>query len=240
MEERLHMARSIDLNADVGEGADDTGLYGLVSSVSVACGGHAGDEASMQLAIQRAKAHGVRIGAHPSYPDRDGWGRRSMPMSMHELRISILEQLDTLLRVANRMRASVTHCKPHGALYHDASEDAVIAGVLAESIADHHPELRVIAFPNSALSHACRDLGLVVLGEGFADRAYRSGGLVPREEPGALITDPDEAAAQAVRLLDDPSIDTICLHGDTPGALALARATRRALTEAGATISAGV
>ena len=233
------MARTIDLNADVGEGADDAGLYPLVSSVSIACGGHAGDEASIEAAIRRAKTHGARIGAHPSYPDRQGWGRVSIEISMHDLRITILEQLETLLRIANRMHASVRHVKPHGALYHDAATDAVIAGVLAETIADRHPEMRMIAPPSSALVEACRDAGLEVLGEGFADRGYRDGALIPRGELGALIRDPADAAAQAVRLLEDPRIQTICVHGDTPGALARAGATRRALLGAGGEISAG-
>lgn len=234
------MSRSIDLNADVGEGASDEGLYPLVSSVSVACGGHTGDEASMRLAITRAKASHVRIGAHPSYPDRDGWGRRSIEISMHDLRISLLEQLDALMRAADGLRASITHCKPHGALYHDAAIDPILAGLIAETIADRHPELRVIALAGSALVDACIDAGIDVLGEGFADRGYRDGQLIPRGEPGALLVRPEDAAGQALRLLEDPSIQTICIHGDTPNALALAAATRAALDGAGATISAGV
>lgn len=194
----------------------------------------------MRQAIRRAKANHVRIGAHPSYPDRDGWGRRSFDISMHDLRISILEQLDALMRAADGLRASITHCKPHGALYHDAATDPVLAGLIAETIADRHPELRVVALAGSALVDASIDAGLEVAGEGFADRGYRDGQLIPRGEPGALLVNPDQAAAQAVTMLDDPTIQTICIHGDTPNALAVAKATRAALDAVGATISAGL
>lgn len=234
------MDRSIDLNADVGEGGDDEGLYGIVSSVSIACGGHAGDLESMQLAITRAKANHVRVGAHPSYPDREGWGRRTIDISLQDLRISILEQLDALMRAADGLRASITHCKPHGALYNDAARDPVLAGLIAETIADRHPELRMIALAGGALVDACLDAGVEVLGEGFADRGYRGGELIPRGEPGALIVSPEEAAAQALRLLDDHTVQTICIHGDTPNALRLARATHDALEAAGARITSGV
>jgi UPF0271 protein len=234
------MARTLDLNADVGEGFDDDGLYPLVSSVSIACGGHAGDERSMTLAIRAAKSSHVRIGAHPSYPDRDGWGRRTIDITLHDLRVSILEQLDALMRVADGMRASITHCKLHGALYNDSTDDPVLAGLIAETIADRHPELRMIAMAGGALVNACVDAGLDVAGEAFADRAYRNGHLVPRSEPGAVISDPAVAAAQALGFVNDPLVQTICIHGDTPDALTIAMATRRALESAGVEISSGV
>lgn len=235
--------RRIDLNADIGEGQDDEPLLQIVSSVSVASGGHAGDEQSIEAAIRAAKQHHVRIGVHPSYPDPEGFGRAAFNGTLHEIRHSLVEQLDRMMRVADRLRASVTHCKPHGRLYMDAAGDPILAGLVAESIADRHPELRVYALAGSALVDACRDAGLDVYEEAFADRAYLSDGtLKPRSESGALITDPDEAATHALRLVTDGEIrtNTICVHGDTPGALAIARAVRAALEAGGFTIDAGI
>jgi len=235
------MDRVIDVNADVGEGHDDAPLFEIVSSVSIACGGHAGDEATMAAAIRDAKRNGVRIGAHPSYPDPDGFGRAAFAGSLHEVRRSLLEQLDRLMRVADGLRASVTHCKPHGRLYNDAAEDPVLANVIAEAIADRHPELRIYALAGSALVAAGHDAGLAVDEERFADRASTPDGrLVPRDAPGAVITDPARAAARAVELARASSgrTDTICVHGDTPGALAIARAVRDALEADGFRIAA--
>lgn len=236
------MERYIDLNADIGEGLDDGPLLEIISSASVACGGHTGDEDSIAKAIKAAKAAHVRIGAHPSYPDPKGFGREAFGGTLHEIRHSLIEQLDRFMRIADGLRASITHIKPHGRLYMDAAGDPLLAGLIAESVKERHPELRMYALAGSALVDACRDLELDVYEEAFADRAYLSDGtLMPRSEEGALLTEPSHAAAHALRLVEDTQLptDTICVHGDTPGALAIARAVRVGLETNGFTISAG-
>lgn len=231
---------TIDLNADVGEGWDDAPLYAVVSSVNVACGGHAGDAASMALAVQRVRDHGVALGAHPSYPDRAGFGRRA-PAGM--ARAALLEvlraQVAALANEARRQGVLVRHCKPHGALYHDLSRDPALALAVAAAVHDELPGRPLVVFAGSPAEQSLRAAGLPVAAEGFADRGYAAdGSLLPRSAPSGVLHEPQRAAEQAVALLRRGGIDTLCVHGDTPGALAIARAVRAALEAAGATVRA--
>ena len=224
----------IDLNADVGEGYDDEPLYDLVSSVNIACGAHAGDETAMSRAVETAMKHGVAIGAHPGYPDREHFGRRSLDMNHAALRATILDQIDALSSIAERRGARVTHMKPHGALYNQAAVDDELAALLADCARERG--LAYVGLANSAMTRAG------ARAEGFADRAYtQEGVLVPRDEAGAVIHEPDAAAAQALALARGErgsGCATICIHGDTPGALEIARAVRAVLIGAGIEIAA--
>jgi UPF0271 protein len=243
---------SVDLNADLGEGASTDGkLLAIVSSCNVACGGHTGDAASMAATIAAAKAHGVAVGAHPSYPDRDGFGRRSAFVSAGELRPSFENQVSDLMVVARKFSVRVGHVKPHGALYNDAARDRGLADAVCHSLLGFDPSLRLVGPPGSALEAAARHAGLAFIAEGFVDRAYRvDGSLVPRSEPGAVYSDPRQASRQAVQIVTAREVatrdggdvplcaQTLCIHGDTPGAVAMARAVRSALESAGFEISA--
>jgi len=241
----------IDLNADVGEGEDDLPLYALVSSVNVACGAHAGDDDSMMRAVDLAKAHRVAVGAHPGYADRASKGRVAMDLPPAEVRDLLLSQIERLSLIARRHRMGLAHVKPHGALYNEAATDLWLAATIARTVKEAHPMLRLFGLARSFLPIAGRAAKLAVAEEGFADRRYRSDGtLAPRGAPDALITKPDEAAAQALAIARGIPIETvdggtvsitvstICLHADTPGAVENARATRRALEGAGFTIGA--
>lgn len=243
---------AIDLSADVGEGATgDAALIPLMSSVNVACGGHAGDEATMARTVELARAAGAVVGAHPGYPDREGFGRRALPIPASELEASLVEQIRLLGRVAAGLGVAVAHVKPHGALYNAAVNDAALAGLVARAVRAAAPGAALVGLAGSALVEAGRAAGIPVLAEAFADRAYEPDGrLRSRSLPGALLDEPVAAAAQAlsiardglVRALDGSWVpvraDTLCLHGDTPAAPALARAVRSALEAAGVVISA--
>ena len=232
----------IDLSADVGEGADDLPIFPLVTSVSVACGAHAGDRGTMERCVAEAKRLGVAVGAHPGYPDRDGFGRRSMTMSETDVHETLLEQIGTLDEVCSHLGMPLRHVKPHGALYNLAAVDPSLAATIARAVRTADPALRVVGLAGSALVSAAVDAGLRGVAEAFADRRYLADGtLAPRNQPGALIIDPEAAAAQALALargepvatLDGPPIrieaDTLCLHADTPGALESARLVRASL-----------
>lgn len=237
----------IDLNADVGEGGDDPPLLAVVTSASVACGGHAGDDRSMRATLRHAAHHQVTVGAHPSYRDRDGFGRRSLPVDPATLAADLDEQLGALLEAARACGVAVRFVKPHGALYADAAARAEIGAVVAAATARHG--LTLLHTPGVAAEAAAR-LGVPVAFEAFADRAYRPDGtLVPRGEPGAVVSDPDAVAATAVAIATEGRVravdgswvpleaGSICVHGDTPGAVTLARAVRDAL--AGAAVRLG-
>lgn len=245
------MTDRIDLNADLGEGiADDAALMTVVTSCNIACGGHAGDRHSMGEALKLARAENVAAGAHPAYPDREGFGRRQVDMTSAELADTLTRQVSDLLDLAEAVSVPVAHVKPHGALYHRAEADIALAGILAECIARIDPRLRLIGPPESALKRAAEETGLRFVSEGFADRAYRHDGrLVPRTQPGAILDCPEASATQAVSIvrdrrattIDDTLVDlqveTLCLHGDTPGAVARAGAIRTALNAAGITLA---
>lgn len=232
----------IELNADIGEGCDDGALMPYLSRVSIACGGHTGDAASMTAALRRAVEHGAAAGAHPSYPDRTGFGRCALEAAAEEVAAWVAQQTEALAEQAARLGVRLAHVKPHGALYNVAARDHTVAQAIAQAVAALDPGLALVGLAGSQLIAAGRAAGLTVLNEAFADRRYQSDGrLVSRETEGALITDPDAAARQAhalangapIATLDGASLwiqaDTLCLHGDTPHALNIARAVHAAL-----------
>ncbi|MDZ8274992.1 5-oxoprolinase subunit PxpA [Microbacterium aquimaris] len=247
---------AIDLNADLGETvdgvptADDDAMFAVVSSASVACGGHAGDEASMRASVVRAARHGVAVGAHPSYPDAAGFGRTSSTMSGRELRATLDAQLAALAEAGGAIR----YVKPHGALYHAVTADEATARVVASAVRalsdDIGGDLPLLGL--GGVGERCaRDVGLPFVREAFLDRGYLpDGSLVPRREPGALLDDPDRVARRAVRLATDGRVETVegtvivadaaslCVHGDSPAAVAMARAVRAALDAAGIEVRA--
>jgi 5-oxoprolinase (ATP-hydrolysing) subunit A len=227
---------SVDLNADVGEGMDDATVLPYVTSANVACGMHAGDPSVMDQTVELALSRGIRVGAHPGYPDRANFGRVTVEMAADEIKNLVVYQVAALEGFVRSRGARLTHVKPHGALYHDAGEFPDVARAIAEGVRRVGTSLVLVGAAGSMLVGAGRDAGLTVAEEAFADRRYRADGtLVPRGEPGALVTDPDEAAEQAVRLAQERMViandgsrievraDTICLHGDTPGAADIAR-----------------
>jgi UPF0271 protein len=236
---RSSAERAIDLNADVGEGPGEEPLYALITSANIACGGHAGNEDTMREAVGLALRHGVAIGAHPSYPDRAGFGRVTTALAPPEISRAIAEQVASLARVADALGVKVAHVKPHGALYNDAATSPKLAIAVAVGVLSVSDALVLVGLAGSAALEVWRDRGFRVAAEGFADRAYTaSGTLVPRTRAGALITDPLVAAAQAIRLAGRGGCDTVCVHADTPGAAGIAAAVRRGLEEAGFTVSA--
>lgn len=227
---------AIDLNADLGEGeTTDDELLKIVSSCNVACGGHIGGVSSMSDTVCAALANHVAIGAHPSYPDREGFGRRRGFMRGEALQMSLIAQMQQLKTIADSHDAPVTHAKPHGALYNDAADDLELSRVVATAVQAVFPGAALLGLPNSALATAADEAGLPFLAEGFVDRSYRDDGrLVARDEPNALLTEPLLMARQAISLLDHA--DTLCIHGDTPDAVAAAIAVRSALTNHGVDI----
>jgi 5-oxoprolinase (ATP-hydrolysing) subunit A len=244
-------ARTVDLNADVGEGSDDRPLLDAVTTVHVACGFHAGDPAVMRRTVAAAAAAGVAVGAHPSYPDREGFGRRPMDRSPAEVTDDVVYQLGALDGLARAVGATVRSVKPHGALYNRMAVDEPCARAIAAAVAGYRSELVLVVPAGSTALAVARDEGVPVVAEAFCDRGYRAdGSLAPRGEPGSLVVDPDEAARRAVALAVDGCViavdgtelrldcDTLCVHGDTPGATAIAAAVRRALGEAGVTVVA--
>lgn len=242
--------RRIDLNADVGElpglAEVEEELLGVVTSVNVACGGHAGDEASMARVVRAALERGVAIGAHPSYPDREGFGRRAMPMLPADLSAAVAAQVSALLAVTRRLGGRLAHVKPHGALYNAAAKESSLALSIAEGVARVAPGVVLVGLAGSAMLEAFESAGFPVAGEAFADRGYeRDGTLTPRERPGALKRTAAEAAEQAVSIATRGEVyasdgtpvrvdaRTLCLHSDTPGAVDFARTVAARLGEAG-------
>jgi len=239
----------IDLNADVGEhdhaDGSDSRLVALVTSVSVACGIHAGSPAVMGEVVETALATGTAVGAHPSYPDRDGFGRRSMSISHRALLDSLVEQIGTLVDVSRERGATVRFVKPHGTLYNDMARDPALVAVVVAAVRAFG-DLPVLVPAGSAAVAEVERGGLRAVEEGFADRAYHAdGSLVPRDQPGAVLDDPAAVAGQAVSLarhgtvrsIDGVpitlSVQSICVHGDIPGAAGRAEAVRHALAAAG-------
>ncbi len=241
----------VDLNCDMGEGsAVDSELMPLITSANIACGGHAGDEQTMRASIRLAIASGAGIGAHPSYPDRDGFGRRPMSISPAQVRDAVADQIRALADLAAASGASLQHVKPHGTLYNQAASDHRLAEAIGEAIAQIDPALIVVALAGTDSVEVFRQMGLRVAREGFVDRGYtRDGRLVSRDLPGALVTSPHAAAARAVRLVRDHRLtavdgtdleivaDTLCIHSDTPQAGELAVAVRTALEAAGVVVA---
>lgn len=250
------MADRIDLNSDLGEGfgpwsmGDDSAMLDVVSSANVACGGHASDPETMFATLRQAAARGVTIGAHPGYADRAGFGRRIIPMPVAELGRMMVAQIGALQALAAVAGTEVRYVKPHGALGNLAAADPEVAAILVAAIAALPGHLAVLAISGTALDLASRKAGLETRSEIFADRAYLSSGqLVPRSRPGAVLHDPEVAADRLLAMLDTgrmPVVDggpiplraeSICVHGDTAGALDMARRIRNRLTEAGTEIA---
>jgi UPF0271 protein len=225
---------AIDLNADVGEGfPDDRRLLDFVTSANVACGFHAGSAETMRVVCAAAAERDVAVGAHPSYRDRDGFGRRDLDVPVDVLRDDVAEQLGTLFQTAREEGAFVTYVKPHGALYTRAIADREVAGAIVD--ASFGRGVAMLAWPGSELFEQARNGGMEAFAEGFADRGYTNGRLIPRGQPGALL-DASEAAQRAVALARAGEVRSICVHGDSPGAAITAAQVRLALTEAGLTL----
>ncbi|MFZ0218487.1 MAG: 5-oxoprolinase subunit PxpA [Candidatus Dormiibacterota bacterium] len=242
----------VDLNADLGEsysvwtlGADRE-LMPVLTSANVACGWHGGDPRVMDDTVRLAKEAGVAIGAHPSFPDRDGFGRRVLDVSAREAETDTLYQVAALQGFCHRHGVALQHVKAHGAFYNHANRNPEVAKGIAAGVAAVDKRLLLVALPDSGLERAGREAGLAVAREGFCDRAYNpDGSLVDRRQPGALHSDAAIAAEQALRMategkvrcLDgtviDVQVDTLCCHGDNPHAVAFAREVRRRLQEAG-------
>ena len=242
----------IDLNADVGESfgayaiGHDPGLMKSITSANIAAGFHAGDPSVLRATIRRAKANGVAVGAHPSFPDLAGFGRREMKMSPHEVEDLVLYQIAAVAGVAQVEGLTLQHVKPHGALYNMSARDASLAGAIAKAVAAFGRGLILLGLPGSELLKAGKAAGLRVACEVFADRAYEpDGSLVTRSRLGSIIHDVDAVVARAVGMAKDGTVDaidgtrirlqadTICVHSDTPGADDLAAKLRAALQAAG-------
>ena len=244
--------RRIDLNCDMGEsfgawpmGADEA-VMPSISSANIACGAHAGDPRVMRRTVRLAMQHDVGVGAHPGFPDLQGFGRRDIRADPSEMEDSVLAQIGALAAMARAEGAALRHVKAHGALYTMANRDAALAGAIARAIRAFDPALVMFVLPGTEMERAGRDAGLRVALEGFADRAYEpDGSLTPRSRPGAVIHDPAAVVQRGIRMVRDRvvlttggreipmHIDTICVHGDTAGAAELTRGLREGLEGAG-------
>jgi 5-oxoprolinase (ATP-hydrolysing) subunit A len=247
----------IDLNADMGESfgawslGRDSELLPWVTSANIACGFHAGDPLVMARTVDLARAQGVAAGAHPGYPDLAGFGRRRLDMTPDELEAAVLYQIGALAGFARAAGAPLRHVKPHGALYNLAAHDRSVAATIAAGVRRFSPDLILVGLAGSLLLEVGRAAGLPVAAEAFADRAYEAdGSLRDRRLPGAMLPDPAAAAAQALTIVREGYVlahdgarvsvqaDTLCIHGDTPGAPAYAEAVRQALEQAGVAVLA--
>ena len=248
--------RTIDLNADLGEGygpwamGDDAAMLAFVTSANVACGGHASDPETMFRTMTLAREHGVVVGAHPSYPDLAGFGRRRLPATGGEIERFVAAQVGALIAVGALAGHPVRYVKPHGALANVAAAEREVAEAIARAVFAVDRNLAVLAISGTALEQAAGAAGLRVFSEVFADRGYTAAGdLVPRAAPGALIHDPDAAAERLIGFLDSGTIptveggtvrlavDSICVHGDNPAAVTMAGRVREALTARGLTVA---
>jgi len=243
---------TIDLNCDMGESfgrytlGSDEELMPYLSSINLACGFHAGDPIVIQQTVQTAVKYNLAVGAHPGYPDLQGFGRRKIEMSPEEVEAMVLYQIGALWGFLRSARIEMTHVKPHGALYNQAAQEVRLANAIARSVRRFSKELILVGLAGSALIEAGLECGLNVANEGFVERGYQADGrLVPRGMEGAVIHDLIIAARQAIQLAMDGitvhkgemamnvKIDTLCIHGDSPNALEIVRAVRSALEEAG-------
>jgi 5-oxoprolinase (ATP-hydrolysing) subunit A len=223
----------IDLNCDMGEledAAHEAALMAQISSANIACGGHAGDDATMERTARLAMERGVRIGAHPGYPDRANFGRIEMAMGPEAVAETVYRQILRLDAIVTRLGGAIVHVKPHGALYNVAVRNPEVARAVGEGVARWRKSAVVFGLAGSPMLEVWRGMGLDAWGEAFADRRYEPDGtLRARTFPDALITDPRAAAAQAVRLAREGKARTICVHGDTPGSVEILKACREAL-----------
>ncbi len=249
-------APRIDLNSDSGESfgswtmGDDAAMAGLASSLNVACGFHAGDPSVARATCRAAVEHGTAIGAHVAYPDLQGFGRRRLEMAHGELVDAVIWQIGALQAIARAEGAQVSYVKPHGALYNVIARERGQAAAVAEGVATALPGAAILVLPGSVIEEEARAAGLRPVREAFADRGYRpDGSLVPRREAGAVLHDPERIAARVLRMVSEGVVEavdgtpvrlgaeSVCVHGDTPDAVGIARAVRGALREAGVEIS---
>lgn len=234
----------MDLNADTGEGFDDRALFPFLTSVNVACGGHAGDEATMEKTLRDAARHGLSLGAHPSYEDRANFGRVDLDLNPETVEVQVRVQIERLLEVARKLGLALSHVKPHGALYNRAARHLETALAIARTAKDLG--LSLVGLPDSRMRQAAQKLGIRFIPEGFADRRYLAdGSLCPRSRAGSVLTDPAEAAGQALALargLPIPTaegdeltleVETLCIHSDSPGAAAIAAHVHASLAAEG-------
>lgn len=246
----------IDLNADLGEGfgpwemGDDAAMLGIVTSANVACGGHAGDPETMFRTLTLARERGVTVGAHPGYADREGFGRRVIPMPPDAIGRMVAAQVGALQGVAALAGVPVRYVKPHGALANLAADDRAVAGAIVAAVAALPGNLAILAISGTVLEEVARAAGIAVFSEVFADRAYLPDGrLVPRSQPGAVLHGAEAVAARLLQFLDTGlmpveggdavplAVQSVCLHGDTPGAVGMAREIRARLAAAGVTVA---
>lgn len=242
----------IDLNCDLGESfgrytlGNDAALMPLITSANIACGFHAGDANVMQAALRLAKRHGVAVGAHPGWPDLQGFGRREMNLSAEETEALVLYQIGALAAFAKAEGTELRHVKPHGALYNQAAQDRTLANAIARAVKRFGGDLILVGLAGSGLVEAGEEIGLRVANEGCPDRAYNpDGALAPRNLPGAVIASPQQVGQNAIRLVKEGiqfggrivRVETLCLHGDHPGAVQNAQALREALGRSGIAIA---
>ncbi len=251
----MSQAARVDLNADVGEAfgarrsGDDEPIFGYVTSANIACGVHAGNPSVIAATLRAAAQHSVAVGAHPSYPDSAGFGRQTVELAADELRSILIYQIGAVDALARSFGLSLVHVKPHGALYNDAAKNAELATAVAEAIARYDKNLILVGLAGSHSLAAGRAAGLRVAAEAFCDRVYEpDGSLRSRSHPDALIEDPAAAARQAVDIVLNSRVtagngatvtvraQTLCVHGDTPNAVAVAQEIRRELGRAGVAI----
>ncbi|OHX68544.1 5-oxoprolinase subunit PxpA [Flammeovirga pacifica] len=244
--------KKIDLNADLGEGFPfDEQLLQYVSSCNIACGGHTGDDHSMKTTLLLAKKNGVNIGAHPSYPDRDNFGRKAVDINESDLLTSLLNQTNHLINLAKEVEANVSYIKPHGALYNKAMQDKPAAQIILRLIAHYNGQLGLMGMPNSLLETMCKDKGVTFIREGFADRRYtKEGLLIPRSKNNAVIHDQNDVWQQVHQMVNHQKVadenddlismelDSICFHGDTPEALQQLQLVYQKLSEQHVSIKA--
>ena len=242
----------IDLNADLGEGGSaDAELMTLVSSVNIACGFHAGDAQTMLTSVRHAIKNGVAIGAHPGFPDRENFGRTAMTLPPETVYAQTLYQIGALEAIVRSQQGVLRHVKPHGMLYNQAAKEPALADAIARAVRDANPQLILAGLAGSELIRAGQRYGLITRQEVFADRGYQPDGtLVPRHQPGALITDEEKALEQTLEMVRDGRVktcdgsraqvqaDTVCLHGDGEHALLFARRLRAAFAAQGILVSA--
>lgn len=241
----------MDLNADLGEGMDDAAILPFLTSANVACGLHAGGPLTMDRTVALALERGVRVGAHPSYADRENFGRTAQQLSREEVRALVLYQVAALDGLVRARGGSLAHVKAHGALYNQAAKDAGLARAVADAVRAFRRDLLLVGLAGSVQIAEARAAGLNVAGEAFADRRYLpDASLMPRSQPGAVLDDPAEVAEQALTIAREGfavasdgshvriDAQTLCLHGDTPGAVRMAQAVRLRLESAGVEIAA--
>ncbi|MGM8215448.1 5-oxoprolinase subunit PxpA [Bacillaceae bacterium W0354] len=237
------MAKRVDLNCDMGEGfGTDEQIMPFITSANIACGGHFGNEKTMEQAVILAKKNQVAIGAHPSFPDQEGFGRKMINLSLDQIYMTVVEQIKALQNVCNRNHVEMQHVKPHGALYNLAARNKQVAEVIVNAVYDCHPDLILFGLSGSELIKVAKTKGLKVASEVFADRTYQvDGTLTPRTESSALIDDVDDAIKQVEQMVKegkvkavtgewvDISADTICIHGDNDQAVDFSKKVNEAL-----------